>query len=676
MGEGRRLAAIVFTDLASFTREVQRDEAAALSLLDEQDRLLAPLLATFHGRKIKSMGDGMLLEFTNAKEAVDCSMHLQRTILERNRTGGSPELRMRVGIHLGDVEGRESDILGDAVNLAARIEPLAEVGGVCVSSQVYDQVSNKLPYRFVSLGRQSLKGFRAPVEVYRVAAAPTPDPSPVSLLPRLAVLPFSNISPNPEDAYFADGLTEEIISTLSKLRELCVISRTSVMQYKTGTRSIRDIGNDLHAGTIVEGSVRKHANRIRVTVQVIDSASDRHLWSESYDRDLADIFAIQSDLAQNVASALKVHVLAREKQDIERRPTESVAAYELYLRGRSLFFAKSDGYMAQAIQLFEQALSLDPKCAVALSAISDCYHDGSHAGRFTPEEAYPRMKDLALRALAIDPRLAEAHAALGAVYFHYDWKWEEAETELKAAIELKPSSAYVYEMFSYLLAVLGRAGESRRKAAVGLEISPQYYELGAWSLTGSWSWVTIGGRDEAGPTIQHLERYVRARPDLAFLREALGFAYARFGRTEEGIAELREAVRVSGGHPLYRGGLGVLLAASGHAEEAQTILAELKAGGEPLATSSVRTGCLLFLLGRTDEAFADLERAFDRKAIDIVDVRLVPELERLRNDARWRSIERRMGLEPIRAAREASARGLEPEERLSPRPANPGEKAG
>ena len=263
----------MFTDLAGFTPLAQADEAGALRLLKEQEKMIRPILETHRGRKVKSMGDGLLIEFLNALDTVECGVDLQRQAHERNAREGAQPLQLRVGIHLGDVQQRGTDIFGDAVNIASRIEPLAEPGGVCLSDPVYVQVRNKVPYQLEKLGPKSLKGVREPIDVYRIVLpwakeeAPAPGPSP----PRLAVLPLVNISPDPRDDYFAAPLTEELITVLSQIRGLRVISRTSVNQNKGTTKPLALIGSELGADSVLEGSVRKAGDRLRIAVQLIDT---------------------------------------------------------------------------------------------------------------------------------------------------------------------------------------------------------------------------------------------------------------------------------------------------------------------------------------------------------------------------------------------------------------------
>src|SRR5713101_7187532 len=335
----RRLAAIMFTDMVGYTALGQRDESLSLALVEEQRKLLRPIFKRNNGKEINTMGDAFLVDFPNALDAVRCAYDAQRTSREFN-ISQPPErrIRLRIGLHLGDVLESHGDIRGDAVNIASRIHSLAEDGGICVTRQVYDQVQNKFDLPLKSLGSRSLKNVNAPLEVYRMVLPWEREQKSTAAqleTSRVAVLPFANMSPDPNDSYFADGITEEIISTLSGISGLNVISRTSVMGYKGTTKRVKEIGGELEAGSVLEGSFRKAGNKIRVTAQLIDVRDDRHVWAHSYDRNLDDVFGVQTDIAKQVSDALRVKILAPEIDRIEKKPTESTKAYTLYLRGQT-----------------------------------------------------------------------------------------------------------------------------------------------------------------------------------------------------------------------------------------------------------------------------------------------------------------------------------------------------
>jgi len=305
----------MYTDMVGYTALGQRNESLSLALVEEQRKLIRPILSRHGGREVKTMGDAFLIESPSALEAVRCAYDIQRATREFNLS--LPEERrihLRVGVHLGDVVESGGDISGDAVNLASRIEPLAEDGGVCLTRQVYDQVVSKFELPLESLGPKQLKNVSTSVEVFRMhmpwevkATAPKTGLDPK----RIAVLPFANMSPDPADEYFADGMTEEMISSLSRISGLKIIARTSVMGYRGGQKKIPEIAKELDVGTIMEGSVRKSGDKLRITAQLIDATTNEHLWVESYDRELKDVFAIQTEVASKVAEGLSMRLFSK-----------------------------------------------------------------------------------------------------------------------------------------------------------------------------------------------------------------------------------------------------------------------------------------------------------------------------------------------------------------------------
>jgi len=326
----------MFTDVVGYTSLTQKNEALALKLLQDHERLLRPIFRKHNGREVKTIGDSFLVEFASALEAVECANEVQNSMRELNSTL-KPEGRilLRIGIHVGDVVHSRGDVYGDAVNVASRLESLAEPGCICISQQVYDHVRDKSDVAAVYIGKQLLKNVDLPVDTYRVVLPWEEKPPPVTPATsshRVAILPLVNISPDPNDEYFSDGMTEELISAVSKVGDLRVISRTSVMKYKGAGKTVGEIARELNVGAVLEGSVRKAGARLRITMQLIDVRNDEHLWSQSYDRNLDDVFEIQSDIAKRVAEALEVHLLAKDRQRIEKKATESIEASSLSWR--------------------------------------------------------------------------------------------------------------------------------------------------------------------------------------------------------------------------------------------------------------------------------------------------------------------------------------------------------
>lgn len=435
----------MFTDMVGYTALGERNESLSLALLEEQRKLVRPILARHNGREIKTIGDAFLVEFPNAVDAVRCAYDIQRAVREFNFSlEPDKRIHLRVGVHVGEVVEFQGDISGDAVNVASRIEPLAEDGGVCVTHRVYDLVRTKVDLQLSALGPRSLKNVAEPMEVYKVdmpweRASGLPGRSlPPLDRTRVAVLPLTNLSSDPEEGYFADGMTEEIITGVSLVRELKVTSRTSVMHYKGQNKRLPEISRELGVGTILEGSVRKAGNRVRITVQLIDAASDQHLWAQNYDRTLEDVFAIQSEIAEKIAGELEVQLLRSEKKTLEKKPTDNMEAYGDFLRGRELYREGSEPSLRQALKLFERAVELDHSFARAHVGLAECHQDLANFGYEKSEVMSAAVNASLARALEIDPDLAEAHSAL-AMQHWFDDDFRGTVAEARKALELNPS---------------------------------------------------------------------------------------------------------------------------------------------------------------------------------------------------------------------------------------------
>lgn len=375
----RKLAAIMFTDIVGYAALTQSDEARALDVLERHNKLLRPIFPKHNGREIKTMGDAFLVEFDSALDGTQCAVEIQEFLHDYNVSSRDDwKIKLRIGIHLGDVVHKSNDVLGDAVNIASRIQPLADPEGICISEQVYDQVHNKTTLSLERLEHSDLKNIRFATEVYKIILPWEKDrkdsPERTRLdKRRIAVLPFDNISPNPNDAYFSDGMTEELISTISKIRGLQVIARTSVIRYKNANKGIDEIGRELEVGSVLEGSVRMSGDRLRVTTQLIDARTSNHVWSDSYDRRLDDVFAIQSDIAKRVADVLQVRLVKDEEKRVESKATESLDAYTLYMKAAQKMFDRTPAGIKDAIHLFELATEKDSRFALAYTGLAACY---------------------------------------------------------------------------------------------------------------------------------------------------------------------------------------------------------------------------------------------------------------------------------------------------------------
>jgi TolB-like protein len=464
---------------------------------------------------------------------------------------------------------------------------------------------------------------------------------------RIAVLPLANISQDPNDDYFADGMTEELISAVSKVNELSVISRTSVMQYKNQNKRVIDIGHDLGVGTLLEGSVRKVGNRVRISAQLIDVQSDRHLWAESYDRELEDIFAIQSDIASNVAKALEVQLVAREGQQLQRKGTENTEAYTLYLKGRYFLNGGTLDWLKKALDQFERAIEKDSTYAQAHSGLADSYLLIGRRGDVQPNVAYPKAIEYASKALVLDKGLAEPHATLGAIRQEYEWKWKEAENEFKRAIELNPSYATAHNYYALFLGHVGRFEEGIEEAKRAQELDP----LSPRIHSGASEEYLFARKYENA--IEAAEKSLEIDPNFGPGHAAIAEALVQKGMYAEAIGEFEQAGKLFGAQA-WMGRLGHAHAISGRTAEAMRILDELKSrstqtpSGNPFLPpapyASLDIGLVYIGLGDKEQAVNWLEKARDEHTAEVVHFKCEPIYESIRGEARFRELLKSIGL--------------------------------
>jgi len=468
-------------------------------------------------------------------------------------------------------------VAGDAVNIASRIEPLAPSGGICVTAQVYASVVNKLDCKFESMGIPELKNVAMPIEVYRIDGYGKIINSPSSFkattsLPknRIAILPLTNIGPNHDDEYFADGLTEELISSVSRTKSLRVIARTSVMRCKGTRMSIAEIGRELNVGSVLEGSIRKVGNKIRITVQFVDTTNEEPQWSQDYDREIQDILEIQSDIAQKVSEALQEHILGDVQHSETRKATKNADAYINYLQGRQHWNKRTEEDLKKAVEFFERALKIDKEYAMAYTGLADSYAIMAFLEFMAPHDAYPKAREAAEKALSLDPQLAEAHTSLGLIKFQYDWDWDGAEKELTEAININPSYAPAHHFYADYLKAMGRFDEALSEIEKAQELDP----LSLAISTGVGHVLYLSGQyDEA---IEQYQRAVDLDPNFVVTHVWFGRPYLEKGMFKEAISELETAVKLSGESTLALAMLGHGLASAGRGEEAKEILEKLK----------------------------------------------------------------------------------------------------
>ena len=536
----RRLAAILAADVAGYSRLMEADEEGTLERLKALRReLLDPEIAEHRGRVVKTTGDGVLVEFASVVDAVRCAVEVQQAMPKRN-IGAGPDNRieLRIGINLGDVIVEPDDLYGDGVNIAARIEALADAGGVFVSNTVHDHVRDRLPFVFEDLGEQQVKNITRPVRVYRVrdigaVKSPLAPALPLPDKPSIAVLPFQNISGDPEQEYFADGMVEEIITALSRIRWLFVIARNSSFTYKGQTVDVKQVGRELGVRYVLEGSVRKAGWRVRITAQLIDAANGSHLWADRFDGSLEDIFDLQDKVASSVAGIIEPALQAAETARSAHRPTNDLTAYDLYLRAYAMVLA-SVRQTPEALCLLEQAIARDPRYGPALAWAAYCCFRLLRDGRSEDREADAlKGADFARRALEVardDPGIL-ANAAVALAYFGEDIGAMLALVD--RALTLNPNFARGWFVSGQLRIWAGHPDIAIEHIEASLRLSPRDRVSSGAAAAVGYAHFFNRHFDEAVPKILLT---IQEEPSLAQPYRFLAACYAYMGRLDEARA--------------------------------------------------------------------------------------------------------------------------------------------
>jgi adenylate cyclase len=494
MSEGtqRRLAAIVSADVVGYSRLMGVDEAGTLAALrNHRAELIDGKIAEHGGRIVKTMGDGLLLEFPSVVDAIQCVIDVQQAMAGRNEAVDEDKrIIFRIGVHLGDLVVEGDDIFGDGINIAARLEAICEAGGVAISGTAHENIAGRIEVGFVDAGDQQLKNISRPVRVWQWTPTTSPMPRTGEALslpdkPSIAVLPFDNMSGDPEQEYFSDGLTEDIITVLSRLRWLFVISRNSTFRYKGTASDVRQIGRDLEVRYVLEGSVRKAGSRVRITAQLIDTSNDHHLWAENYDRDLEDIFALQDDMARQISACLAPEIERAEWRGLEQVQNPNLSSWDLYLRGLARMHEYSREGNIAARDHFQQAIALEPEFADAHAALAYViYHDINDGYVDSRSAAMREAEDCARTAMTIDDQDAFGHCVLGRIY-SIQARFDDAITELQVAIRLNPSLALAYHGLAYALLFSGDAEQAIPLFETAEKLSPHDHNV--------WAFLSIRG---------------------------------------------------------------------------------------------------------------------------------------------------------------------------------------
>jgi adenylate cyclase len=591
-GFKRKLTAILNADVVGYSRLMDDSEEATIQTLNSYRNSMTTLIEQHRGRVVDTTGDNLLAEFTSVVDAVNCSVEIQRKLDELNQELPSErKMKFRIGVNVGDVVEEQDRIYGDGVNIAARVEGMAEAGGICITGRAYDQVKNKLKLGYEFLGEHSVKNISEPVRVYKVLMEPeavgkvigekrfigrisrrTAMAAIIILLmvagglvswniylqqskkvqpafvekmafplpdkPSIAVLPFLNISNDPEQEYFSDGLTVDIITALSKIPDLFVIARNSMFTYKGKPVNVKQVAEEMGIRYVLEGSVRRAEDKVRITAQLIDALKGNHLWAERYDRALEDIFNLQDEITMNILTALQVKLTEGEKMRVFSRSTDNLIAYEKWLKGRKHFLRLNIDDNAAARQLLEEAIALDPEFSSAYVDLAWTHIGDVHLGvSKSPKESLGRAAQLAQKAISLDETSSHAHGLLGAV-FSYKKQYEEAIAQMEKAIVLSPNDSIAKAGLGRTLMYAGRYEEALAWLEKAIRLDPIPLNW-FFNMLGH-SYLYLGRFEEA---LEALKKN-RNQNDLTN-RIRLAAVYSLLGREEDARAEAAEILRLN-----------------------------------------------------------------------------------------------------------------------------------
>lgn len=667
------LAAIMFSDVVGYTAIMGRDEQEALRALDAHRDLLRTLLPKFNGRLAGEIGDGTLTIFHSAIDALNCAREVQARLEER------PELKVRIGIHLGDVVFSNNTVLGEGVNIASRIHALAPPGGICVSSNVYDEIRNKPGTRSQDLGEQRLKNVSRPVRVFQIvtsdfeqsaepsvrlrrsaiiagtsavllmgltfafvrlrsSAPPSAErPSVKRTISSIAVLPLDNFSGDPNQEYFADGMTDELTTDLAMISALRVISRGSAMQYKGAHRPpTPEIAKALNVDAVVEGSVMRAGDKVRISAQLIDASADKHLWAKSYERDSRNVLALQDELALAIARQINIELTPQEQVHFASSRAVDPEAHDAYLKGRYFLSSYTEQGVNKAIEQFERSIKLDPGFALPYTGLADAYSYGED-WYYPANEIMPKARAAAEKALQLDSSLAEAHASLAFIKWQYDFDWEAGESEVRRAIALNPNYAEAHHQYGYLLAWQGRPDESLAEMKRASELDP----LSA-AITGDLGLpLTLQGKYEAAK--EQFAKALELDPNYYIAHFQAGWVDIEWGKFRETVRELERA-RAEGSQPFLAGWVGYAYAAGGKHDKAETMIAELKQMSSRRFVSPFCTAIVYLGLGDKERALDELDRAYVARSQWLTFLKVDRIYDPLRSDPRFVALLKKVGL--------------------------------
>ena len=642
----RRLSALWFADIVGYSSLAARNEDAALRELERFRGVCSAAVEAAGGRLVKFVGDGALAEFHSTEAAARAALTLQRDFAAAPVTEGRGEPgALRIGLHVGDVaQTPDNDLYGDGVNTASRLQTEADAGQIVLSGEARRLLASRPEFRLEPLGERWLKGLLEPVALFSLHPAAAVHESraaypAVEAAARrsLAVLPFANLSSDPENEYLSDGLTEELLTTLAQVKALKVVARTSSFALRNSTQDVREIGRKLGAEVVLEGSVRRAGNRLRVTAQLVSAKDGYHIWSSHFDRQVEDVFELQDELARTIVDALLLELTGSRQTALVRPPTHDLQAYDAYLRGRAQLHQMTEEGLETALACLAQAVDLDPEFGQAYAGIASTYiaYAFFGPGDRPPRDLLERARAASIRALELDASLADAHAALGTTRWACDWDFSGAEAALRRAVELRPGDALLQNWFAWALLLVGRSDECHAALRQACELDP----LSPWMWRSAARALYLDRQYDAAES--ECRKALARFPDYALLYGDLAAIFIADERWGHALTSLEEGLRHEPGDPRMLCLKGCVHARQGEPQAAREILREVS-GGDNRARA-VDQAVQLVALGEDEEALNWLESAAEARDVWLPWVRCLPMVDDLRRHQRFQELMEKLG---------------------------------
>ncbi len=642
----RMLAAIMFTDMVGYTALMQKDEKKAKSLRDRHRSVLEEVITKHQGKILQYYGDGTLIIFGSAIESVLCAVEIQ-TELQKE-----PVIPLRIGIHSGDIVYDDEGIYGDGVNIASRIETLSVSGAVLISDKLFEEIRNHPSLSAESLGSYQLKNVIEPIEIFALTNPGLKIPSQLQLKIKagfkeknsIAVLPFINMSTDPENEYFSDGITEEILNALTKVEGLKVTSRTSSFAFKGKNEDIREIGTKLNVNSVLEGSVRRFGNKVRITAQLINTKDGYHIWSEVFNRNLEDIFEVQDEISRKIANKLRERLTGKcAGECLVKTPTDNLNAYNDYLKGIFYFNKWTPEDVAKSITFFNEAIKKEENFALPYSSLSNSYVVLAATGSMKPITAYEHAKQYALKALEKDKDLTESHISLALVKMFYDWDWDGALKSLETARELNPGAAYVHYAYSYFYRAIGKIDECIEETVKAHNLDPLSLIINN----------TLGENflfaERFEDAVKQLKMTLELDPNFRSAIWNLGFVYLFIGNYKKALDLFKEAQKQCGDDLKgFKGQapIGFAYALMGDIKAAEECIKKIKEREDANPDIPLNLDYALIYKGLKDydKVFYYLEKATEEKNGGILFIGKNPGWKDIHSDPRFKAIMKRVGL--------------------------------